>query len=244
MKKNFNLNLTKGFVKLSSFLMIAFGCTFFAADATAQGTIQPRLGDAESRFGIKGGLNLSNFRGSGQGIDNEQMKFGMHAGVFAKIGITEFFSIQPEILYSNRGSQTQYKQLNTTVSPGGSSVSYTGQSVRFNLNYLEFPVLAKVNMGGFSLHAGPYLAYLLNANVKIDKAEDDFDTQYRQIDKRDFNSVDYGVALGLGYDIGRAQLYGRYQLGLGDVNRSGEKSEQISGQVRNSVFQFGVGFGF
>jgi len=49
------------------------------------------------RFGIKASASLTNITNSEQ--DN---KFGFNGGILANFGINDMFSVQPEVLYSNK----------------------------------------------------------------------------------------------------------------------------------------------
>src|ERR1700743_975230 len=77
----------------------------------------------------KGGLNLTNLYSGNASTDN--LKPGFDAGVFAKLPITKGFSIQPELLYSLKGAKDTYNNF----------VQGSGE-YRFNLGYMELPVLA------------------------------------------------------------------------------------------------------
>jgi hypothetical protein len=60
------------------------------------------------------------------------------------------------VLYTNVGSKIKY---------GGSDLAEAlgieSGEVRFNLNYVQVPVAAVINIGPLNIHAGPYLAYLV-----------------------------------------------------------------------------------
>src|SRR5882762_10617975 len=140
-------------LRLSVFFMAAL--VVAAAGAKAQEQQAITGGDKLTpKFGIKGGLNLTSLY-----VDNvskEHMKAGFNAGIFAKLPITTGFSIQPELLYSVKGAKDTYSNF----------VQGDGE-YRFNLGYMELPVLAVVNVTrNFNIHAGPYLGYLVAANVK------------------------------------------------------------------------------
>lgn len=111
-------------------------------------------------IGIKGGLNYAYIHGSD--AINVSPSFTYHAGAFLKIGFTDFVAIQPEFLFSVKGSDDD--------------------SYSVDLNYLDLPILLKVKLGDmFSLHAGPQLSYLLSTNedgvslVKFEEQIKDFD---------------------------------------------------------------------
>ncbi len=191
-------------------------------------------------FGVKGGLNLSNlFVNNNDNIEDNNWKVGYHAGLFVKAPLSNLFSIQPEVLYSTTGAKITY---------GGSGLAQTlginPGEVRFNLNYVQVPVLFLVNVGALNVHAGPYAAYLVNANVKNLQDSDPLNpTTLLELNEDDFQRLDYGIAAGIGFDLKNAKLGLRYNYGfqqLGDGGIAG----RITGNARNAVAQVYVGFGF
>jgi hypothetical protein len=64
--------------------------------------------ELKSTGGIKGGYNLAAVRFDGDG-ETEQ-RSGFHVGVYGESFISESFSIQPELLYSQQG----YKITNSS----------------------------------------------------------------------------------------------------------------------------------
>lgn len=142
----------------------------------------------ETRFGIKGGLNISNVVGGD--VENTNSLVGFHVGGLAEIHVVEKFFIQPELLFSAQGTKVD--------GPLGSSAD-------LKLNYLNIPVLAKYYFieNKFSVEAGPQLGILLSA-----KAEGE--------DIKDFTrSVDFGFNIGAGYNFTDNLSAGiRYTIGL------------------------------
>lgn len=184
------------------------------------------------KIGVKAGANFSNLY-----IDNandEHMKAGLNLGLFAKLPVSKGVSIQPEILYSSKGAKASY--TNPLI----------GGDYRFNLNYLEVPVLAVFNLGkNFNLHAGGYAAYLTSANVK---AEDNGSSNEELVsfDENQFNRFDYGLVGGLGFDVKNLTIGARYNYGL---NQVGEKngsvlSSEVLRNAKNSNISVYLGYGF
>lgn len=64
------------------------------------------------KFGIKGGLNASQFYVDQPNVEDENMKigfnFGFNFGVFTKVPITSFLALQTDALYTNVGSKVTY----------------------------------------------------------------------------------------------------------------------------------------
>lgn len=185
---------------------------------------------SNSKFGLKGGLNLANLY-----VDDastEKMKVGFNAGIFWKLAVAEGFSIQPELLYSQKGAKATYDNF----------LQGEGE-YRFNLNYLELPLLATVNLGKhFNIHAGPYAGYLLSANVK-DVEDDGTINGAVELNEDNFERFDYGVAAGLGLDIENFSLGARYNYGLKEIGESGLAGE-ITRNAKNNGISIYVGLAF
>lgn len=210
--------------------LIAVLCTIvYCVCANAQETQTVLEKKPTARFGIKGGLNLTNLYV--KDVKDENIKPGINVGVYAKIPVSKCFSFQPELLYSMKGSQVNY---NNILGSG---------KYRFNLNYLEIPVAAVFNVArNFNIHAGPYAAFLLSANVKdVDKNGNI--NGATELNKDNFQSVDYGLFAGVGFDIGTVTVGGRYTYGLREIGRGGLSGNLIKNS-KNSAISFYIGFGF
>lgn len=185
--------------------------------------------DLGLNFGIKGGVQLTNLYADD--VHDENAKVGFQGGLYFKNQITEFFALQPEILYTLKGSQLDYD--NILMGSG---------SYRYNLGYIEVPVLAVVSIGSFSIHAGPYIAFLTNANIK--DVDDDGDIEgITDLDRSDFNSVDYGLAGGIGMDFLSGTLGLRYNYGLNEIGKD-DLAGELTKNSKNSVLSLYVGFHF
>ena len=140
--------------------------TFLLAAAFTAATAAFSSAQAQAvRFGVRAGANLSNLAGDLQNQDTFNNKFGFVGGVLVNLGLgsDSFFSIQPEVLYSQKGWKNKPDNINATILGLGYTVNREGN---VNLNYLDVPVLAKINAGGFIIEAGPQYSYLLSANNK------------------------------------------------------------------------------
>ena len=186
-------------------------------------TMQPKIG-------IRGGINLSNLYVDD--VEDENMKVGLNLGVFAKFPLTRGLSLQPEIAYSSKGSKVRYN--NAALGEG---------EYRFNLNYVEMPRLAVVNVGkNFNIHAGPYAALLTSANIK--RMDEDLDVDHiADLNTDDFKRWDFGLIGGLGFDIQNFTIGARYNYGLNEVGDGGVSGEALKNS-KNSAFTFYIGIGF
>lgn len=169
------------------------------------------------KAGVKGGLNFSNFA-SLENVEDQSMRTGFHAGVFAQLPILDGFAIQPEILYNTKGTRATY---DAGIAEG---------DAHFNLSYIDIPVLAVFKLGeSANIHIGPYVGFLLNSNIDADlvgemNAEDSFKT------------LDFGLAGGFALDFEVLSIGTRYNLGLSNITE-GAASDAILSEVRNSLAQ-------
>ena len=215
--------------KFALLLLGAFLLVFSSVNAQQQQTSGES--NLSTKFGIKGGLNLTNLH-SDDFADNH-LKAGFNVGIFSKIPVTPGFSIQPELLYSLKGSKSDYNNF----------LQGSGE-YRFNLGYVELPLLAVVNLTkNFSIHAGGYGAYLTDANIK-DVKHDGKIVGITDLNADKFNRWDFGLAGGVGFDIENFMMGARYNYGLTNVGKSGNMTGDVLGSAKNNGLSVYVGFGF
>ncbi|RYE57735.1 MAG: PorT family protein [Sphingobacteriales bacterium] len=205
--------------------------TLFSGSIAAQEQQTSAENGLRSKFGIKAGLNLANLYVDD--VKDENFKAGFNAGLFAKLPVTRGFSIQPELLYSNKGAKLSYD-----AGIFGGEGEY-----RFNLHYVELPVLAVINVvKNLNIHAGPYVSYLAGANIT--RVNDDNEVNdITDLKADNFNRIDYGLAGGIGLDFQNLTVGARYNYGLREIGESG-LSGQITKNSKNSVINVYLGFAF
>ncbi|MGB2868920.1 MAG: porin family protein [Bacteroidota bacterium] len=184
--------------------------------------------------GFKGGLNIATLGGAD--ADNADLKSitTFSAGVFFNLSLPGPISIQPEVLYSQKGAKS----------------SVPGLTVTYNLVYVEVPVLLKFNIPLApgspvkpNIFAGPAVGFLLTAKVKADPpsppalpAETDIKDQT--------TNTDFGVVFGAGLDIDLVALQltidARYNLGLTTIDKNGNSSG-TKADIKNRVMSVNVG---
>ena len=222
MKSQFDL-----FRKVAAVLAVLFGVAVSVSAQEQQTSMENSL---SPKFGIKGGLNLSNLYVDN--ADDENLKAGFNLGLYAKIPVVRGFSIQPELIYSGKGSKLTYN--NFLLGKG---------EYRFNLNYVEVPVLAVINVAkNLNIQGGGYASYLVSANIK-DLKNDGTIENIKDLKADNFNRFDYGLVGGVGLDVMNFTIGARYNYGLNKVGDSG-LSGQLTKNSKNSVIALYVGFGF
>jgi len=168
-----------------------------------------------AEFGLKGGVNIANLHI--QNTSNPDVRTSFNIGALAHIHLSEYFAVQPELLFSGQG----YRQ-----EVGGTITN------KYNLNYINLPVLAQAMFGdGFRLETGPQLGILAAAHQKAGKTSTDV--------KDNFKPADFAWAFGLGYVTHSGfGVDARYNLGLSNINNVNAT------KVYNRVFQAGVFYQF
>jgi hypothetical protein len=176
------------------------------------GMLHAQNDNVTTEFGVKGGFNMSNFLSDDDEATDENILYGFNAGVYATLPISNFVAIQPEVLFTTRGSELEY---DTELGSG---------NTKFKLNYIEVPLLVRVNITkNFNLQAGGYASYLVSSKVTGDGAID-FE---EEIDTDDLNKFDAGIVAGVGVDFSPISIGVRYNYGLTTIG----KERTIAGET-------------
>lgn len=159
---------------------------------------------AQGTYGVRGGLNLANYTGDA-GLDN---KIGFHAGMMMEYKINPLLLIQPELLYTQRGTHQDKKILGVQTKTDNT------------LHYVELPIFLKASVGigdgDFKIepYLGPEFRYLAKGkwSVKAGSSETSGD-----FDSDDVKAFDYGLGFGLDLRFHRNMLLGaRYSMGMAE----------------------------
>lgn len=214
-----------------------FSLSFLALSAAAMAQTQPS-------FGIRAGVVNSSMRGDAVqsfqdlltytgGAVTSNHKTGFYAGGFVSIPVSENFSVEPGINYTQKGYELK-------GSLGIKGTDIIGGKSQLNLTYIELPVLAKANISGLQLFAGPQVGYLANANLHTTAGVFGFNFINDKRDvKSQFNDWDVSLTGGVGYQFSNGfSVNAAYDHGLSKVN-SGQ-----SIQAYNQAVKVGVGFRF
>ena len=206
------------------------------------------------KYGVKAGLNISSLRADYLDETNAKSKTGFHSGVFVEYAFSENFSIQPELLYSTQGGDSDSKKYDEAD-------FYLGINPVPQLSYLNVPVMLKYEIiEKLHVELGPQIGYLLSAKSNLEYI-DSSRKETLEIDilnggnytflERDVQiesgveRFDYGLNFGLSYNLTKQLLLqGRYNLGLSDVDKPSVRNNTRSYNSKNSVLQFSLGFIF
>lgn len=165
-------------------------------------------------IGVKAGANINKL--TGQSF-SDQFSFGYHAGGFFSVGLGKKFAIQPEILFN---------QVNIDTSGSFSSVYKFNQVDKIQLRYLSVPILLNYKPIRFiTLQAGPQFGVLMNKSKTL--VENGRDA---------FKAGDFSMLAGAQVNIGHLNIYGRYAVGLSNLNDIDSKEKW-----KSQSFQIGLG---
>jgi Outer membrane protein beta-barrel domain len=165
--------------------------------------------------GFKGGATVNKLSGK---TFKEEFSFGYHIGAFASIGLSKKFAIQPEVLFN---------QINVDTSSSFSSIYKLNKLDNVQLKYLTIPILLNYNANKLiTLQAGPQFGILMNKS-----------STFLENGKQAFKSGDLAMLGGVQLNLGGFKVYGRYTIGLSDINDIDNKDKWKSQSV-----QLGVGF--
>lgn len=168
--------------------------------------------NAQFKFGVAGGFNYSEIQG--HVLPNDPI-FGGNVGVISdyKIGKTKL-KVELDLLFSQKGGN-----FGPITAGNGSFISNDFKLVS---NYVELPLVLKYDWPRrfyrMNLQAGLQYSYLIGAKADGLKLE-----------KNNFNSNEFSVVVGTGWDGDWFHMSTRYIIGLNTIysNNSKGKNELI-----------------
>ncbi len=174
---------------------------------------------AQIKYGVKAGANFYKVTGEEDLEASRKTKIGLAGGAFVNFSLSETFSVQPELLYSQEGNKQKE----------GSA------SIDLKLNYINIPVLLQYNASGFYGETGPQVGFLTSAKVKSKMGSDEETTDV----KDSFKSINFSWAVGLGYRLSNGLGIGaRYNIGISNI----VDGEGVS--AKSSGFHIGLSYTF
>lgn len=185
---------------------------------------------AQSKFGLKAGVNFANQEWKTEGISISMTSLtSFHLHGLYDYSISPAISIQPGIGISGKGFK----------------IDAEGASQSFNLMYLDIPVnaLAKFPipaLGKFFIGAGPYAGIGISGKTKgnITEEEDEDDDLFAE--EGGFKRADFGLNFLGGIELNNGlTLNANYGLGLSNI---AQETDGVS--IKNKVFSVSLGFLF
>ena len=174
--------------------------------------------NAQEKFGVKGGLNLTNL--SGDVVADIKDAFstytGFNVGVALNVGLPFGLAIQPEVLYSQSGAK-----ITETLPLLGDMAAIV------SVGSIQIPVGIQwgIEVGPVRpfVQAVPYISFPISHVSKIDVGGE---ISKKELANDLFSSFDYGVGLGAGVDIWKLQASLKYNWALGSFVKVNEQNTQ------------------
>lgn len=201
------------------------------AMATGAGMAQKRF-----TFGPKIGVDYTHYWGKNAGHGGQ---LNYQAGVFFEYRFNSKFSIAPEVVFAAQGGKND-------------GVVFTGETLHSdyfyavytdNLNYINVPVMLKYYVcPSLSIDFGPQLGINVYHKCTV-KGKDDH-KDYKNTYDTDAKSVDFGLGLGLTYNITKdVFVQGRYTMGLTNAFKKVDEGP-FPIEDKNGNAQIAIGFRF
>ena len=165
-------------------------------------------GSAYAQFGFRAGYSSANFSDT-----NFSPKTGFHAGVYYTAG-SEFIKIEPGLQFSQKGYT------------GNGNM---GAAIDEQLNYLDMPVLIRLNLLPMvNVFAGPQASFLLSRNYQLGAVTSNSMEVLAGYDLGGVVGAQFNLPLGL-------NLQASYDIGMKSLN-------YFNTDVKNRVFKVSLGF--
>lgn len=192
-----------------------------------------RAGD----FGIVGGANFTGVKDV-----SVDLATGYHAGITYKFRLPLGFSIQPSLLYNMKASTVE------TSPEAGAGLSVDLGALAANVGYAELPVSFQwgpdLLLFRPFLDVTPFVGYAVNNEISNRMRLTDVIKTWKN-DWDGMNRLEYGLGLGVGLEVWKIQIIGRYNWNFGPLFNSEGEMEQLSDIVdkaKESIFA-GSNFG-
>lgn len=173
------------------------------------------------RFGIEAGGSLSDIKYDPTKISLNKDDFhaGFIGGAFLQLNLSPSFALEPELLY---------------VSEGAHDVNFTAE-----FDYLEIPVLLKYYLPSVGVKPNIFVGGSVGFNLSAQNNPDGGGTPFKW-NSTDVSSTEESLIVGLGVDIDKFSVSGRYQMGLSNVTTAAYGTNSF----QNEHFDLMVGYSF
>jgi hypothetical protein len=204
-------------------------------------------------IGVKGGVNFATLRGDFLlDVDEFQLdtdlknSTGFIIGASFRTSLLPFISLQPEILYTEKGAKFEESMM----IPVNGGTANAAVEATIDLKYLEVPLLVRAGLPvpGFSpfVYLGPAIAFNLSADFTMEASVMGFSMKESEDIKDEIKDIDYGLVVGGGLEFGlpllKLHVEARYTMGLTNVVDNGDMNGDID--LKNGVFSLMVGVTF
>jgi hypothetical protein len=242
---------------------------------------QTTLASDALKLGVRAGLNLGkmetggnysysyedpsgNFKQSNKRTsDASQMTgnlIGFQVGTVLDIKITDFFYVQPGIMLSSKGGETESTRESSSTGMGNTSSSE--DNMKYNPYYIDVPIMLSLKgtlADNLSLRAqvGPYFGFGLfggaeysykdsrypeeNEKTKVKNVFSPTEEEKENFEFNGFNRFNFGIGFGGGIEFNDFYLGVSYNMGLTNLHNNPKEYEQ---ELYEHTVSFTLGYNF
>ncbi len=201
-------------------------------------TIGVNAQDKPLTFGVKAGMNISNFSGD---FEDTKAKIGFNAGVTLDFALTNDLYLLTGLEFTSKGAKVN-----------------EDTNLKMNLSYLQLPVhagykLTVANGTRIVFHAGPYIAYAADGKWKVKGVEDSVGVFGDEAEAAGLKMkrFDFGLGFGVGAEFGKFNAGVNCDFGLVNIADFGMidledlgKLDASSVSVKNMNVGISLGYKF
>lgn len=201
-------------------------------------TIGVRAQDKPLTFGVKAGMNISNFSGD---FEDTKAKIGFNAGVTLDFALTNDLYLLTGLEFTSKGAKVN-----------------EDTNLKMNLSYLQLPVhagykLTVANGTRVVFYAGPYIAYAADGKWKVKGVEDSVGVFGDEAEAAGLKMkrFDFGLGFGVGAEFGQFNAGLNCDFGLVNIADFGMidledlgKLDASSVSVKNMNVGISLGYKF
>jgi hypothetical protein len=184
----------------------------------------------QTTFGVKGGINPSkwNVKVGDTKEDDYKSRIGFHFGGVVDFSISDNFSIQPQLLYVNKGSKEKH---------GDHDDKILVNAIDIPVNFLY---KTDVGKGKFMIGGGPNLGFNLSAKIKA-KHDGEMEEEKIEIGSNDgqLKGFDFGLNAMAGYQFENGLFFSaNFTPGIANLSNTNNT------KARSSYFGLSAGIMF
>lgn len=193
------------------------------------------LSFSQTHFGVKAGYNLSKMTFDWQQYGKEKLdsKSYFYVGAFAEHFISEKFSLQGELIYTELGGKAYSERTdiieNEVIQGGTNEINFHYPQIQIPVSAKYYPIKKLAFLGGFNFGIN------LDPNVKF-KYHDFFNPS--DVDQSNIKTVNISPFVGTEFHFTEKFFVdARYNFNFFDINQEG-----LSTKI--GIFQIGLGYRF
>ncbi|MEC3879729.1 outer membrane beta-barrel protein [Parapedobacter sp. 10938] len=188
---------------------------------------------AQTDFGIKGGVNFTNYGYGDQHAPSEAESItSFHLAGYLVTRLAPALYLQPEVSLQNKGARV----IKTDAVDGAAEIIQRTKWLDIPINVLgKMPI---GNNGNVFAGGGPYIGFAMSGENTYTDGSTSAVIIYKDNDLR---SVDYGINFLAGIKFGFLSLHASYSFGLANITYD---TNNWSKNLKNRALSLGIGISF